>query len=302
MCLIFVSNIIQRKFQACAHTWVFADIIATPICKLLRIPLISTCHGFLSHNRTFRLYNSLDRLVLRFFDRIIAVSDDIKKELSQKGIEKSRIVVIQNAVQNYPGEGDATIHRAEKRRHLSIGENEFVIGYAGRLSEEKGVHYLIEAGSELKKGIETFKLVILGNGPKREDLENMVKEKDLGKEIIFTGFQNNIEEWLPALDVFVLPSLTEGTPMALLEAMSVGIPVIASAVGGIPKIVKNGIDGLLINPGDSHDLYDKILLLKNNSILREKMALDGVNKIRKEFDANQWSRKIEDQYDFILGH
>jgi glycosyltransferase involved in cell wall biosynthesis len=221
-------------------------------------------------------------------------------ELVTNGINSSRISVIQNAIQCTHGEKQIGDHRTEKRSFLSIDKNMFVIGYVGRLSEEKGVNYLIEAASILKQLAATFKIIILGDGPKKIELEYLTKSKGLDNEIIFAGFQDDIDKWLTAIDVFVLPSLTEGTPMALLEAMSMGIPVIASAVGGVPGIVKNRVNGFLIDPGDYSGLCDKITLLKNNPALREKMASEAVKTIKERFDVNAWCGKIESEYESLL--
>jgi glycosyltransferase involved in cell wall biosynthesis len=300
-CFKMIYSILKKASFDLVHTHgYFADIIGMPISKILHIPHISTCHGFISNDRKLKIYNSLDKLSLRFCERIIAVSEEIKNGLLKKGINESKIVVIQNAVQNSYGRKEFADHRTEKRRFLSIEQDEFVIGYVGRLSEEKGVHYLIEAGSVLKESFEPFKIIIIGDGPRRKELKDLTKLKGLEREIIFTGFQSDVENWLPALDVFVLPSLTEGTPMALLEAMSVGIPIIATSVGGVPKIVENEISGFLIEPADFRALAEKIIILKENPVLRNKMAMEGLEIIKKRFDVHEWCRKIEREYDFTL--
>jgi len=179
-------------------------------------------------------------------------------------------------------------------------ENEYIVGYVGRLSEEKGLQYLIEAGLLLKGQGEAFKILIIGDGSKRKELEDLAKGKGLENEIIFTGFQNDVEKWLPALDVFVLPSLTEGTPMALLEAMSAGIPPIASAVGGIPKVVEDGVNGFLVAPGDFRMISEKVMALKKNPDHRKRMASESVKLIKNRFGLHEWSRQIEAQYDILL--
>ena len=300
-CVVHLYRILSKgSFDVVHSHGYFADIITVLACKLLRIPHISTCHGFIANDKNLIIYNILDKLMLRYCDKIIAVSSGIMNELVKNGINASRISVIKNAVQCTHGEKQIEDHRTEKRSFLSIDKNMFLIGFVGRLSEEKGVNYLIEAGSVLKQSAETFKIVILGDGPKKTELNYLTKSKGLDNEINFTGFQEDIEKWLPAFDVFVLPSLTEGTPMALLEAMSMGIPVIASAVGGVPGIVKNGVNGFLVEPGDYSGLCEKITLLKNDPALREKMASEAVKTIKEGFDVNAWCRKIECEYDSLL--
>lgn len=300
-CVVHLYHILSKgSFDVVHSHGYFADIISAVACKLLRIPHISTCHGFIANDNNLRIYNMLDKFMLRSCDKIIAVSSGIMNDLVKNGINSSRISVIQNSVQCPHGERQFEDHRTEKRSFLSIDKNMFLIGFVGRLSEEKGVNYLIEAGSVLKQITETFKIVILGDGPNNIELKNLTKSKGLDNEIIFSGFQDDIDKWLAAFDVFVLPSLTEGTPMALLEAMSMGIPVIASAVGGVPDIVNNGVNGFLVEPGDYRELCEKIALLKNNPALREKMASEAVRTIKERFDVNAWCRKIESEYDSLL--
>lgn len=302
-CFKIIYSILKKGSFDLIHTHgYFADIIGTPVCKLLKIPHLSTCHGFISNDRNLKIYNRLDRFTLRFCEKIIAVSEEIKNDLLRNGVEESRIAVIQNAVQNSYGEEEIANQRIEKRRFLSIEQDELVIGYVGRLSEEKGVHYLIEAGSVLKKNSGPFKIIIIGDGPRRKELEDLTKLKGLEREIIFTGFQNNAEGWMSAFDVFVLPSLTEGTPMALLEAMSLGIPVIATAVGGVPRVVENGVNGFLVDPGDFRGMSEKIRIVKENPVFRNKMATEALSIIKKQFDVHEWCRKIEEQYDFTLSN
>jgi glycosyltransferase involved in cell wall biosynthesis len=302
-CILHLYRILSGKSFDLVHTHgYFADIIGTPACRLLRIPHVSTCHGFISNDRNLRIYNRLDRFSLRFSERIITVSAEIKNDLVRNGIEEARVVVIRNAVQNSYGEKEITDHRTEKRQLLSIGPDDFVIGYVGRLSEEKGVHDLVEAASILKEKFEAFKMIIIGDGQKREELEGLSRRKGLEKEIIFTGFQSDVEKWLPALDVFVLPSLTEGTPMALLEAMAVGVPAIATSVGGVPKVIEDGVNGFLINPADSEALADKIMTLIHNSSLSKKIVENAIDIIEKEYNVHEWCRKIETQYDSLLNN
>ena len=299
-CVLHLYRILSAGSFHLAHTHgYFADIIGTPVCKFLRIPHLSTCHGFISNDRSLKTYNRLDRLALRFCEKVITVSEEIKNDLLRKGIKESKVVVIQNVAQNSYKKEELAHQRIEKRRLLSIEKDEFVIGYVGRLSEEKGIQYLIEAGSVLKERSEPFKIVIIGDGPSRKELEDLAKRKGLEKKIIFIGFQNDVEKWLPTFDVFALPSLTEGTPMALLEAMAAGIPVIATAVGGVPRVVESGVNGFLVDPGDFQAMSEKIMALKKNPESRNKMAAEAASLIKSRFDVHEWCREIEREYDLL---
>jgi glycosyltransferase involved in cell wall biosynthesis len=300
-CIRNLYRILSKDSFHLIHTHgYFADIIGMPVSKLLNIPHVSTCHGFISNDRNLKIYNTLDRFSLRFCRRVIAVSEGVRDDLVGSRVRESKIIVIQNAVQNSNTPESVSENRLNKRKMLGIKENGYVAGYVGRLSDEKGIQYLIEAGVILKQKSELFNILIIGDGPKRKELENLAREKGLEKEIIFAGFQNDVEKWLPALDVFVLPSLTEGTPMALLEAMSTGVPVIATRVGGVPQVVEDGSNGVLLDPADSKRLAEEIMALVHDPALSKQMAGRAIETIENEYNVQQWCRKIEAQYDFAL--
>ncbi len=264
--------------------------------KILGIPIISTCHGFIENDRKLFWYNKLDRFALRFFNRIIAVSDEISEYLQQTGVKKVLIKVIPNGVKTEIDHAFSLQNKKAKRALFNIREKDFVLGYIGRLSQEKGIEYLIHASSMLEKAIIPIKILLIGDGPQKETLKALAKENGLGTKVFFPGFQSDIEEWIPALDVFILPSFTEGTPMSLLEAMAYGIPVVASAVGGVPKIIDSGKTGILVSPGRPKEIRDNIVRLYDNPSLRNKIGKAGQQKVKEEFDVESWARQIEAEY------
>jgi glycosyltransferase involved in cell wall biosynthesis len=300
-CLRELGRILREDHFDLIHTHgYFADVIGTPWSRRLRIAHIATCHGFISNDRHLVLYNRLDRFVLRFCDRIIAVSGTIKNDLLKNGIPRSRIVVIKNAVgtscRNHAS-GDA---RLKKREEIGAAPEERVVGYVGRLSPEKGVNFLIDAAKALKDSGQRFRILLLGDGPKRKTLEEQVAAMGLSHHVLFAGFQAEVQDWLPALDCFVLPSLTEGTPMALLEAMSFGIPVIAARVGGVPGIIEDGVNGMLMNPHDPAQLGERLEALFQSPSLRERLGKEAMSTVLREYNVRDWCRKIESQYELLL--
>ena len=300
-CFKILFSILQRERYDVVHTnGYFSDIIAIPACKLLGIPHIATCHGFIANNRKLYLYNMLDRLFLRFSNKIISVSDGIKHDLIKSGIKESRVIVIENAVEGKYNKKLLLQNRQNKRHQLNIKEKEFVLGYIGRLSEEKGIKYLIEASSLLDKSDLPVKVLIIGDGPQKKELMDFVNEKGIKDKVVFAGFQADIESWLPALDIFVLPSFTEGTPMSLLEAMALGIPVVASAVGGIPRVIDPEKNGMLVSPGKSVEIKDTVYLLYENEVLRNNISQAAKETIKLKYNVHDWINKIEAEYLKIL--
>ena len=273
-----------------------ANVLGVILSKVMGLPVVSTCHGFISNNMNLALYNKLDRLALRCAHKIIAVSDGIKNELIRSGIHESQLLMIPNAVEVNSNNGSFTQNRRNKRQQLNITEKEFVVGYVGRLSEEKGVKYLIEAISMLHDLDLPVRVIIIGEGPQRKELEALVKKATIEDRIYFTGFQSDIESWLPAIDVFVLPSLTEGTPMSLLEAMAEGIPVVASSVGGVPQVIDSGVNGILVSPGKSAEINTVIQLLYKREPLRRKITEAAQETIKSKYGIKDWIGKIENVY------
>lgn len=274
----------------------FADIIGIPAARALSIPVVSTCHGYINTDKKLGIYNALDRKVLRLADKVIAVSEGIRDELIGAGIKPSRVVVLVNAVESGLDSAELIRRRAEARNKLKIEEGTLVVGYIGRLSEEKGVRYLIEAASILKESVKGLKVLIIGTGREDGQLHKLVEELKLKDIVYFAGFQRDIGEWLPAMDIFALPSLTEGTPMALLEAMSYGLPVVATRVGGVPSVIENGNNGILVEPKAPGELADAIMDLYWDKNSMKRLSTLGKKTIKSQYDMKCWTLRIEEIY------
>ena len=296
-CFKTVYSILKKLNCHLLHTnGYFADLIGIPCAIKLKIACTATCHGFVPIDKKLKFYGFLDRLILRHCTKIIAVSEELKKELVKSRISENKIRIIQNAVpQSYPSEIFQS-SRISQREMLGISSEQLVIGYVGRLSKEKGVNYLIEACTNIRANNIPFQLIIVGEGPEKPKLEEKARKNGVIENVYFAGFQNDIENWLSALDIFILPSLTEGTPMALLEAMSVNLPVIASAVGGVPKIIENKKNGILVTPANPDQIADALIKLYKNDELRLKIARKAAETITNRFSINQWVDKIESVY------
>jgi glycosyltransferase involved in cell wall biosynthesis len=300
-CYRIVHRMLKDNSFDLIHTnGYFADIVGIPVARILGIPSISTCHGFISTDAKLKLYNKLDKIMLRLSDRIIAVSQGIKEDLIHNGIAGSRVAVIQNAVNGNRGTESFSQTRSKKRHALGLSEQDFVIGFVGRLSQEKGIEHLIHAAALLTNANVPVKLLLVGEGPQRNSLETLSVEKGVKDRVQFAGFQSDAESWLDCFDVFALPSLTEGTPMALLEAMSCGVPVVASAVGGVPYVIESGKNGILVSPGKTQDIKDAMHLLYKNKDLRNSLSKEAQRTIKMKYDVEDWINKIETEYLKVL--
>ena len=279
----------------------FADICALPVARFLNVRSIATCHGFISNDRKLRFYNYLDRHSLSFSDIVIAVSDGIKAVLIEGGVKEHKITVLQNAVVTDIDLEDFRQRRVAKRQALGINTDQFVVGYMGRLSQEKGLSFLVQALAQLRARGITPKLLLVGEGTEGEALEEQVAVAGLADQVVFAGFQEDTDDWLAVFDLFALPSLTEGTPMALLEAMAAGIPVVATAVGGVPGVVADGVNGFLVEPADPLGLQRKIAILFGNRELREQFGNLGIETIRDRFGTEKWRNRMQEIYSVKSG-
>ncbi|MDD1778798.1 MAG: glycosyltransferase family 4 protein [Candidatus Helarchaeota archaeon] len=301
-CLRMIRSILKKDSFDLVHTnGYFADIVGFIAAKSLNIPIVSTCHGFISNDRKLKVYNFMDVQALRFFNRIISVSEKLKDDLVGKGVSPLRIVIIENAFGGNSNQELQIETRKTKRKLLNICDADFVLGYVGRVSEEKGINYLILASSMADRMDIPVKVIIIGEGTEKGKLEELAKRVGIEDKVIFAGFQSDVENWLSAMDVFVLPSLTEGTPMSLLEAMAYGIPCVASQVGGVPKIIDSGIDGILVPPGNAEEIKEAINILYRDEKVRSSISKKAKNKIVNKYNINEWIEKIESQYMEIIG-
>ena len=282
----------QQRFDLLHSHGYFADVCALPIARLRRIPALSTCHGFVNTNWKLRLNNRMDLWALKLCKRLLAVSDGIRNGLEEQGINKERIQVITNAVPIPPLATQGDKGRYCFRRKQGISPEEFVFVYVGRLSEEKGLYYLLEAFAGLIRSDICARLFLIGDGPQFEMLKQRVTELDLTRQILLTGFQKQISPWLAIADCFVLPSLTEGTPMSMLEAMAAGVTILATEVGGVPDVIASNVNGLLVPSANAEALQKGMSQIIAQPELREKYRREARKTVEVHYSIQPWCQKI----------
>jgi glycosyltransferase involved in cell wall biosynthesis len=266
--------------------------------KGLRLPWVVTNHLWKKTTFALKLYACLDSIIVRFADRIVAVSGDIASEMIRRGISHRRIVAIDNGVdiQRFT----ALKNNDVLRNSLGLNGKAKIIGTVASLTEEKGHLYLIQAAETVISLLPDARFLIVGDGRERLRLEKRVTELGLTGKIIFIGSRNDIPDILSILDVFMLPSLKEGLPMALLEAQAAQVPVIATSVGAVPKVIENGITGILIQPKDPQAIANAITQTFSNRGNAIEMAQKGFEKVRDNFSSKQMFEKYLTVYKDLL--
>ncbi|RJQ69644.1 MAG: glycosyltransferase family 1 protein [Desulfobacteraceae bacterium] len=291
---LLMTHLQAGKYDLIHTSGYFADIIGIMAARYLGVKVLATCHGFISNDAKLKFYNNLDIFMLRYATRVIAVSSVIMNELVGKHVPKRKIVHIQNAVSANP----ATEPKACVRKELGVAESEILIGYCGRLSPEKGLRNLMQALILLKQ--EPIKCLFIGEGPERGFIEKYARDMHIQDKVILLGFQENVEKWMTALDIFVLPSFTEGHPMALLEAMACRVPAICSRVGDIPGIIEDNQSGRLVAPGDVAQLKRAIQEIAADAEVRQRLSGNAGKIIEQRFGLSNWIKKMEDIYDSTI--
>lgn len=261
--------------------------------RTLRAPRIATCHGTRILSLKLSFYNHLDRRLLRYFDRVVCVSPDLKEQVVDSGTPAEKVSVIYNGIDlkefnALPVSGG--------RESLQFHPEDIIIGTIAALSPEKGHRYLIEAVASVCRNIPSIRLVFVGDGPLADDLKAMVRDAGLENKVKFTGVRRDIGALLHAFDIFVLPSLQEGLPMALLEAMSAGRAVIATEVGAIPQVIANLTDGLLVPSGKSAALAEALAKLAIEPDMRQSLGTRAREKITLEFSAKRMAEEYSQVY------
>ncbi len=248
-----------------------------PIAEALRTSLMYFVHYFVLQLPT--IFGS---------DLIICASDHVNKSVRKwYPVRKKKIYTIMNGIDTSlfsPNEQE----RDRLRKQLGIREEECLLMTSGTISEEKGHHLAVETLNTLLEENTGLKLVIVGAGEYLASLSGLIEKFGLKDRVILTGFIPNesISSYYNAADIYLLPTLrAEGLPFALIEAMSIGLPIIASKIGGIPNILKNEQEGLLINPGDTDDIVSKILILLQNKSLRKELGANARSKVLNELKA-----------------
>jgi glycosyltransferase involved in cell wall biosynthesis len=236
-----------------------------------RAPWVAFHHGYTWPAPRARLYNQLDRWSLRAARKVLTVSAKFRDELIAKGVHSDRIEIVQNSIRTDWGNGHAEKTRGELRRGLGIAEGGRVILAVGRLSREKDHVTLLEAVAGLEK-CASCQLVIVGDGPERGRIEQGIERLGLSGAVTLTGQQDSAERYYAIADIAVLPSVTEGSSNALLEAMATGVPVVATAVGGTPEIVTHEESALLVRPGNASEMGAAISRLAMDAELGRRLA------------------------------
>jgi len=260
------------------------------------VPWIAFSHGYTATDLKDRLYNQADRLSLRRAFRAVTVCEPFARRMQSFGVEAGRIRIQHNSVPAFRQPDHSEIEQV--REGLQLGDSRAFI-CVGRLSFEKGHADLMRAMSLLAKRsseIRNYTLVIVGDGPERKSLEAVAKQNGIDGMVRFAGHQANIRPYLAIADFLVLPSHSEGSPNVILEAMAAGLPVAATAVGGVPEIVVPEKTGLLVPVRNPEAMAKAIEVLIGDKDLRERLGAAGRERALSVFSPEKYCDSIVSIY------
>jgi glycosyltransferase involved in cell wall biosynthesis len=264
--------------------------------RLKRRPHVITRHGLpVVQPLTNKVYSILDWRPTRLADRVIAVDSHTRDWLRNDwSVSPDKVRLIHNAAPTFRGPSADVLEKM--RCDLGLRKDGLVALYLGRLSGEKGLFELIEAHRSLECRGKAVELLIVGNGYLKDDLMRIAQSHPAGRDIKFIEEQLSVAPYLALCDVLVLPSYQEGLPMVVLEAMSAGKPVIATSVGGIPDLIEDGINGILVAPHDPVSLKKAFEYLLERPEAAAEMGRRGLDLVRNDFSLSQAVRALTKLY------
>ncbi|MDD4004322.1 MAG: glycosyltransferase [Elusimicrobiaceae bacterium] len=271
----------------------FARAAKTPDFKLIASPRVN----YRTRSPLIRLY---DRMTCAKDDLVISESDSSREFLiTGQGYNSAKVITIRNGVDSefwQPGEPE----RAEARFRADIKDGELLLFSSGRLDTQKGYEYLLTALARIRRKTPRLKTVIAGAGPLEKRLFKLIAALELDGCVRLAGEQQHIRPWLNAADIFALPSLWEGVPNSLLEAMSMGRPCLASGVDGVLEAARPNAEILVARPADPQDLADKLLALYNDAPLRARLGQAAAEAARQRLAMPAMIAAYETAYRNIL--
>lgn len=259
-----------------------ANLVGRIATARLSVPAICVSRGWTAESFRVRCYEKLDRQVMRWLDHVVCVSDGQAQKVRAGGVPAKHISVIRNSVTTDRFESPCPGRRQDLLRMFRRPPR-LVIAAAGRLSPEKGFDVLIQAAARVWAHTDEVGFVLFGDGPLRAELERQIHQAGLQEHFLLAGFRADLDKYFPHFDLLALSSHTEGLPNVILEAFAAGVPVVATAVGGVPEIVEEGRSGYLVPAGDAAALASRMIAAISNDELRREMGAHGKAKIIRDF-------------------
>jgi glycosyltransferase involved in cell wall biosynthesis len=255
--------------------------------------------GYFNSGRT-AFFRHVERALARASDVLVAVSPEVRDELVELGVAPyDKFVVIRLGIPLEERLGDPTVD-SDYRRLYGIPEDAFVIGWVGRMTGVKDTGAVLEIVRATRdRGVEAV-LCMVGDGPDRERLEQLAHELGIARSCYFVGYQSDVAGYYRLFDAFVLPSVNEGTPVSAIESLASETAVVANRVGGVPDVVRDGVDGFLVQPGDNDAAAARLAELAADPALRTRLGASGRARVLERYSVARLVDDVDRLYRSLL--
>ena len=266
-----------------------ADVVDSGVVRRIGLPTVTTVHGFTGGGWKNRFYERLQRRAFRRMTAVVAVSRPQLEALARDGVERNRLVLIPNG---WDGQVP-TLDREQARRVLGLPLDRFVVGWVGRIGPEKGLDVLLDALAQ--PVVPDLLVSVVGDGRARAASQQKAMTLGLASRVVWHGAVDDAGRLFRAFDCFVLSSRTEGVPIVLFEAMAARVPIVATAVGGVPDVVSS-MEALLVSPEDPMAVAAAIKAVHDDPAgAADRIQAAGV-RLRRDFGAEHWIERYEAVY------
>jgi glycosyltransferase involved in cell wall biosynthesis len=305
-----LADLIRRERPTILHTHTAKAGAVGRIAALLagraRPPIVvHTFHGHVLRGYFNRVvtfgFRTLERLLARMTTRLIAVSPEVRDDLVALGVapaEKFAIVRLGIELDQRVG-GDESVRR-ETRRVLGLSSGPFVVGWVGRMTAVKRTDLVVRVFRALVDRGFDARLLLVGDGPDREGLERLAHDLGVIKRCLFLGYQEDVARFYDAMDALLLPSVNEGTPVSVMEALAAERPAVATRVGGTPDVVRDGIDGFLVDSAEPDELADRLAELARDPARRAEMGAAGRARVLERYSVDRLVDDVDRLYRELL--
>jgi glycosyltransferase involved in cell wall biosynthesis len=293
-------SLLRETRPSIVHAWLFhAVVLGRLVGRMARVPIVISSRQNINLGSPVR--EIVNRMTIGIDDQVIAVSEAARRvDIERGGAKPEKVVVIYNGVDlcDYPPLTPDM--RAEARSALGFPLGTKLVGTVARLHPSKGIDDLIKAAARVLARVPDTRFLVVGDGKQRAALKRLTDELGLAERVLFLGERHDVPFLLAGLDLFVLSSREEGMGIALLEAMASGIPVVATAVGGVVEAVEDTVSGLLVPRGDVDRLAESIISMLNTPELAAEMAKNGRRRVEAMFSIDTTVERTEQVYEELL--
>jgi len=309
--ILRLARLIRRERPTILHTHTAKAGAVGRLAALLagrsRPPIVvHTFHGHVLRGyfnpiatRGFRV---LETLLARTTTTLVAVSPEVRDDLVRLRVAPaSKFAVVRLGIELDRRVGNDETTRAATRRLLGVGDDPFVIGWVGRMTAVKRTDVVVRVlGKLVERGVDA-RLLLVGDGPDRDDLERYAHELGVVRRCLFLGYQDDVARWYNAIDALLLPSVNEGTPVSVIEALAAERPAVATKVGGTPDVIRDGVDGFLVDPADGDALAARLAELAGDPQRRSEMGAAGRARVLERYAVDRLVDDIDRLYRRLLG-